>query len=91
MKGKLVTVLFIIVFVLLVAVVISLLNDDQDLTNINDIRIEATQTDTPVLVVPATAQPVQDTPAPTLLPLPTAPPTPTPMPTATPMPTPEPS
>ena len=36
MKGKLVTILFIIVFILLVAVIISLLTDDQGVTDIND-------------------------------------------------------
>ncbi len=87
MKGKLVTILFIVVFVLLVAVIISLLTDDHGFTDINDYRLQSAATDTPVL---ATVPPVQQvqTPAPTMLPLPTPVATPMPTPMATPIPTP---
>ena len=90
MKGKLVTILFIIVFILLVAVIISLLTDDQGVTNINDIRLDTVQTDTPVLADVTTPPPVQETVAPTMLPLPTPEPTPVPTPEPTPVPTPTP-
>lgn len=92
MKGKLVTILFIIVFILLVAVIISLLTDGQDMTDINDFRLDVIQTDTPILVDIPTVQ-LPQTPAPTMLPLPTPPPTPVPtfIPTPSPIPTPIPT
>ena len=89
MKGKLVTILFIIVFILLVMVIISLLTDGQDVNDINDYRFESIQTDTPILVDVPTAQPVVSV-APTMLPLPTPEPTPTPAPTFAPTPPPTP-
>ena len=89
MKGKLVTILFIIVFILLVMVIISLLTDGQDVNDINDYRFESIQTDTPILVDVPTAQPVVSV-APTMLPLPTPEPTPVPVPTFAPTPTPTP-
>lgn len=90
MKGKLVTILFIIVFVLLVAVIFSLLTDDQGMSNIDDYRLQSVQTSSPILVDMPTSQPIE-TVAPTMLPLPTPVPTPTPMPTFTPPPTPVPT
>lgn len=92
MKGKLVTILFIIVFLLLVAVIFSLLTDDQDVNDINDYRLQTVQTNTPILVDVPTAPPAA-TVAPTMLPLPTPEPTPIPVPTfvPTPPPTPEPT
>lgn len=94
MKGKLVTILFIIVFLLLVAVIFSLLTDDQNVNDINDYRLQTVQTDTPILVDVPTAPPAA-TAVPTMLPLPTPEPTPIPvvLPTfaPTPMPTPEPT
>ena len=92
MKGKLVTILFIIVFLLLVAVVFSLLTDDQDMSNIDDYRLQTVQTSSPILVDMPSAPPVQ-TVAPTMLPLPTVQPTPMPVFTVapTPVPTPEPT
>ena len=89
MKGKLVTILFIIVFILLVMVIISLLTDGQDVNDINDYRFESIQTDTPILVDVPTAQPVVSV-APTRLPLPTPEPTPTPAPPFAPTPPPPP-
>lgn len=92
MKNKLVIVLFIVVFVLLLAVIWSLLTDGQDVTNIDDIRLNATETSSPVVNPISTPTPdvsAEPTPAPTLLPLPTVEPTPTPEPT--PIPTPEPT
>ncbi|MBQ8216642.1 MAG: hypothetical protein IJZ91_01650 [Oscillospiraceae bacterium] len=89
MKGKLVTILFIIVFILLVMVIISLLTDGQDVNDINDYRFESIQTDTPILVDVPTAQPVVSV-APTMLPLPTPEPTPVPVPTFAPTPPPTP-
>lgn len=90
MKGKLVAILFIIVFALLVAVVFSLLTDDQSMTNIDEYRLQSVQTSTPILADVPTAQPVQ-TVAPTMLPLPTQPPTPMPTFAPTPPPTPIPT
>ena len=94
MKNKLVAILFIIVFVLLVAVICSLLTDGQDVTDINDVRLSTgAATDSPVVTSIATPTPDPNaTPAPaaTLLPLPTETPTPTPEPTPTPIPTPTP-
>ena len=90
MKGKLVAVLFIVVFALLVAVVFSLLTDDQGMTNIDDYRLQTVQTSSPILVDVPTSQPVQ-TVAPTMLPLPTPVPTPVPTPAPTPVPTPPPT
>lgn len=82
MKNKLVAILFIIVFILLVAVICSLLMDGQDVTNINDVRLSTgAATDSPVVTSIATPTPdPNSTPAPaaTLLPLPTEAPTPTP-------------
>ncbi|MBQ4651444.1 MAG: hypothetical protein IJB78_01875 [Oscillospiraceae bacterium] len=89
MKGKLVTILFIIVFILLVAVIISLLTDDQGVTDINDYRLESIQTNTPILVDVPTAPPAV-TAVPTMLPLPTPEPTPIPVPTFAPTPPPTP-
>ena len=95
MKGKLVAVLFVVVFVLLIAVVFSLLTDDQDVTDINDYRIQAPTTDSPVLETIATPAPTITPAEPSWLPLPTQPPTPVPtmIPTMppTPMPTPIPT
>ena len=95
MKGKLVAVLFVVVFLLLIAVVFSLLTDDQDHTDINDFRIQAQTTDSPILQSMQTPQPTYQAPAePTWLPLPTMAPTPTPIvptPMPTPIPTPEPT
>ena len=90
MKNKLVAVLFIVVFVLLVAVIFSLLNDGQDTTNIDDVRLNATETQSPVITSLPTFAPAEATAEPTLLPLPTEAPTPTPIPTPTPEPTPTP-
>ena len=90
MKNKLVAVLFIVVFVLLVAVIFSLLNDGQDTTNIDDVRLNATETQSPVVTALPTFAPAEATAEPTLLPLPTEAPTPTPVPTPTPEPTPTP-
>ena len=90
MKNKLVAVLFIVVFVLLVAVIFSLLNDGQDTTNIDDVRLNATETQSPVITSLPTFAPAKATAEPTLLPLPTEAPTPTPIPTPTPEPTPTP-
>ena len=94
MKNKLVAILFIIVFVLLVAVICSLLMDGQDVTDIDDVRLSTgAATDSPVVTSIATPTPDPNaTPAPaaTLLPLPTEAPTPTPEPTPTPGPTPTP-
>ena len=88
MKNKLVAILFIIVFILLVAVICSLLMDGQDVTNIDDVRLSTgAATDSPVVTSIATPTPDPNaTPAPaaTLLPLPTEAPTPTPEPTPTP-------
>lgn len=89
MKGKLVTILFIIVFLLLVGVVFSLLTDDQDMSNIDDYRLQTVQTSSPILVDMPSAPPVQ-TVAPTMLPLPTMQPTPMPVPTMAPTPVPTP-
>lgn len=95
MKNKLVAVLFIIVFLLLVAVICSLLTDGQDITNIDDVRLNAEQTSSVVVNPVATAAPTWESPAvtvePTLLPLPTVEPTPTPTPEPTPEPTPTPA
>lgn len=95
MKNKLVAVLFIIVFLLLVAVICSLLTDGQDITNINDVRVNTgeEQTSTGVVKPLTTPTPTWETPTeptvePTLLPLPTVEPTPTPTPEPTPEPTP---
>lgn len=92
MKNKLVVVLFIVVFVLLVAVIWSLVTDGQDVTNIDDIRLNATETSSPIVNPITTPTPnvnATASPAPTLLPLPTVEPTFTPPPT--PEPTPEPT
>ena len=83
MKNKLVAVLFIVVFVLLVAVIFSLLNDGQDTTNIDDVRLNATETQSPVVTALPTFAPAEATAEPTLLPLPTEAPTPTPVPVGT--------
>lgn len=96
MKNKLVAVLFIIVFLLLVAVICSLLTDNQDITNIDDVRINAPEQTSSAVVNPiTTVAPTWESPVPTveptLLPLPTVEPTPTPTPTPTPEPTPEPT
>ncbi len=97
MKNKLVAVLFIIVFLLLVAVICSLLTDGQDITNINDVRVNAPEQTSSGIVVPVATEtptwelPAEPTPEPTLLPLPTVEPTPTPTPEPTPEPTPTPA
>lgn len=88
MKSKIVAVLFVIIFVLLVAVVFSLLNDNSSPDDIASFRIDAKH-ESDGIVSQIETPPVQDTPAPTLLPLPTA--VPTVMPTATPVPTPTPT
>lgn len=90
MKGKLVAILFIVVFALLVGVVFSLLTDDHGVTNIDEYRLQTTQTSTPILVDVPSAPPVQ-TVAPTMLPLPTQQPTPVPTMAPTPVPTPPPT
>lgn len=91
MKNKLVAVLFIVVFVLLVAVICSLLNDDSGLSNIDDVRLPAVETDSAAAVTPTPApENTEPTPTATLLPLPSATPEPTPEPTPTPVLTPTP-
>lgn len=81
MKNKLVAVLFIIVFVLLIVVVCSLLNDDNDISDVGDVRLpdisatSALETMEPSATV-TTPTPVPATPAPTPVPMPE--PTPTP-------------
>lgn len=91
MKGKLVAVLFVVVFVLLIAVVFSLLTDDQSVTDINDYRIQAQTTDSPVLETISTPVPTPPPAEPSWLPLPTAEPTPIPTPVPTMAPTPIPT
>lgn len=98
MKNKLVVVLFIVVFVLLVAVICSLLTDDQGVSDIDDIRLStaspSASAGTGVVTSIATPTPTPSgaaTPTPSLLPLPTAEPTPTPSPTPVPTPTPTPA
>lgn len=91
MKNKLVAVLFIIVFVLLVAVIFSLLNDGQDAAGIGDVRLNAKETQSAVVTSMPTFAPAETTAEPTLLPLPTEAPTPTPLPTPTPTPAPTPA
>jgi len=95
MKGKLVAVLFVIVFVLLIAVVFSLLNDNSSTDDISSFRLQSQQTDGGI-VSAITAPPVTAAPEATLLPNPTtvptpAPATPAPTPTPTPVPTPTPA
>ena len=86
MKNKLVAVLFIIVFVLLVAVIFSLLNDGQDAAGIGDVRLNAKETQSVVVTSMPTFAPAEATAEPTFLPLPTEAPTPTPTPAPTPAP-----
>ena len=90
MKNKLVAVLFIVVFVLLVAVIFSLLNDGQDTTSIDDVRLDAKETQSTVVTSVPTFAPAEANAEPTPLPLPTATPAPTPIPTPTPAHTPTP-
>lgn len=97
MKGKLVAVLFVIVFVLLIAVVFSLLNDNSSTDDISSFRLQSKQTDGGIVSTIETP-PVTVAPETTWLPNPTAEPTPvpatpapTPVPTATPVPTPTPA
>ena len=95
MKGKLIAILFVIVFALLVAVVFSLLTDSASPTDISSYRLQAAEGSGGIVKDIETPPPVERTPEPTL-PLPTVPPTPTPIPTPeptlppTPAPTPEP-
>lgn len=69
MKNKLVAVLFIIVFVLLIVVVCSLLNDDSDISDVGDVRLpDLSATSEPAAepsAVVATPTPVPATPEPT--------------------------
>lgn len=79
MKNKLVAVLFIIVFVLLIVVVCSLLNDDSDISDVGGVRLpDLSATSAPDVVEPSAAvttpTPVPATPEPT--PVPTPEPTP---------------
>lgn len=82
LKNKLVAVLFIVVFVLLIVVVCSLLNDDNDISDVGEVRLpdisgnaaDVTAPETPV----PTPSPVVETPVPTPVPTPTPTPEPTP-------------
>lgn len=94
MKSKLIAVLFVIVFVLLVAVVFSLLNDDASTDDISSFRIQSTDTDSGLVSAietptPTTAPEVTWLPNPTQEPV-IATPEPTPVPTPEPTPTPQP-
>lgn len=91
MKNKLVAILFIVVFVLLIAVICSLLTDNQDITDISDVRVTTQVSQAPILATPAPTEAPVATPEATLLPLPTVEPTPTPTPVPTPEPTPTPA
>ena len=96
MKGKLVAVLFVIVFVLLIAVVFSLLNDNTSTADISSFRIQSKNTDggivssietPPPTATPETAWLPNPTTAPEAVPVTPAPtPAPTPVPTPTPAP-----
>ena len=96
MKGKLVAVLFVIVFVLLIAVVFSLLNDGTSTADISSFRIQSQNTNggivssietPPPTAMPETAWLPNPTAAPEAVPVTTAPTqAPTPIPTATPAP-----
>ena len=93
MKNKIVAVLFIVVFVLLIAVVFSLLNDGQDVSNVDDVRLSTSETSSVVVSSVPTADTSSSalaTAEPTLLPLPSETLAPTVAPTATPEPTPTP-
>ena len=96
MKSKIIAVLFVIVFLLLVAVVFSLLNDNSSPEDISSFRPDSRQQGSGI-VSQIETPPAQATPTPTLLPLPTAAPTtapvvtPAPTPTPTPIPTPIPT
>ncbi|MGI5977153.1 MAG: hypothetical protein ACOX68_05600 [Candidatus Limivicinus sp.] len=94
MKNKLVAVLFVIVFILLVAVIINLVTDGHDTKDISDVRIETEDTDSHVVTAIGTPQATAapESAEPTLLPLPTETPMPTvpPTPSPTPIPTEEP-
>lgn len=97
MKGRIVAVLFIVVFVLLIAVVFSLLNDSSSTEDISSFRIQSQQTDGGI-VSQIETPPVTQAPQTTWLPNPTTEPVyvpavtpaPTPVPTPTPAPTPVP-
>lgn len=89
MKGKFIAVLFVIVFVLLIAVVFSLLNDSASPKDIAGYRLQSGQNSEGGLVSAIETPSYASTPAPTFLPLPTQEPTPTPIP-VTPAPTPTP-
>lgn len=88
MKSKLVAVLFIIVFVLLIAVVFSLINDNSSTADISSFRIQSQQSEGGGIVSSIETPPVTAAPQVTWLPNPTAAPTPIP---ATPAPTPAPT
>ena len=88
MKGKLVAVLFVIVFVLLIAVVFSLLNDNTSTADISSFRIQSKETDGGIVSAIETPPPAAAAPETTWLPNPTPVPTPVPV---TPAPTPEPT
>lgn len=95
MKGKLVAVLFVIVFVLLIAVVFSLLNDSSSTADISSFRIQSQNTDGGIVSSIETPPPTA-TPETAWLPNPTAVPeavpvTPAPTPAPTPVPTPTPA
>ena len=90
MKSKIVAVLFVIVFVLLVAVAFSLLHDNSSPEDISNFRLDSKDSGGGI-VSKIETPPVQETPAPTLLPLPTVEPTPVPTPVPTPEPTPVPT
>lgn len=91
MKGKLIAVLFVVVFLLLIAVVFSLLTDNTSPTDISSYRSPPTEGSGGGIVKEVeTPPPDMRTPEPTL-PLPTVPPTPTPVPTPVPTPIPTPA
>ena len=94
MKSKLIAVLFVIVFVLLIAVVFSLLNDGTSTDDIGSFRIKSTDTDGGLVnnietPAPTPAPEVTWLPNPTEEPVPVTP-EPTPAPTPVPTPTPQP-
>ena len=95
MKGRLVAVLFVVVFILLIAVVFSLLNDGTSTEDISSFRIQSQQTDGGIVSAIETP-PVTPAPETTWLPNPTqlptpVPATPAPTPAPTPVPTPSPA
>ena len=86
MKNKLIVVLFVVVFVLLIAVVFSLLNDSNSTDDIGSFRIESTESDESLVTAIETPTPTA-APEVTWLPNPTETPAAvTPEPTPTPQP-----